>query len=161
MEAEPESKQSGDWKHLNDLQLKYIHAGRFPRDTFSTELKHNLSTHMSNSLLWWTVTHVLVLIYKFIFCSTQYGNLLKSLVATNRVTYFILLAHMQNCISQNQCIVGRAFRKKHGADGLQRSKLRQGRNVWQWVKHAWLYSDLLRDLQGEHLSALASQQKGP
>ena len=36
----------------------------------------------------------------------------------------------------------------------------EGRNSWQWVKHAWLYSDL-QALKGEHLSALGSQQRGP
>ena len=28
------------------------------------------------------------------------------------------------------------------------SKLGQGRNYWQWAKHAWLYSDLLQALGG-------------
>ena len=28
-----------------------------------------------------------------------------------------------------------------------RSKLGQGRNSWQWARHAWLYSDLLKALK--------------
>ena len=31
--------------------------------------------------------------------------------------------------------------------------------VQQWVKHTWLYSDLLQALKGEHWSALGSQQR--
>ena len=53
----------------------------------------------------------------------------------------------------------------HGED-LEKMKvnesgryLGQGRNSWQCVKHAWLYSDLLQALNGEHLSALGSQQR--
>ena len=45
-------------------------------------------------------------------------------------------------------------------NGARRSKLEQGRHSWQWVKHAWLYSDLLQALQGEHSPALDSQQRG-
>ena len=43
-------------------------------------------------------------------------------------------------------------------DGPGRSKFGHGRNCWQWVKHAWLYFDLLQALKGDHLSGLASQQ---
>ena len=43
-------------------------------------------------------------------------------------------------------------------NGPGRSKLGQGRNCWQWVKHVWLYFDRIRALKGDHLSALASQQ---
>ena len=32
---------------------------------------------------------------------------------------------------------------------------------WQWVKHGWLYSDLLQVLKGQHLSALGSQSTVP
>ena len=39
-------------------------------------------------------------------------------------------------------------------NGPERSKLRQGRSTWQWVKHARLYSELLQALKGESLSAL-------
>ena len=35
-------------------------------------------------------------------------------------------------------------------NGPGRSKLGQKRNSWQWAKHAWLYSDLLQALKGEH-----------
>ena len=31
--------------------------------------------------------------------------------------------------------------------------------VQQWVKHTWLYSDLLQALKGEHWLALGSQQR--
>ena len=31
----------------------------------------------------------------------------------------------------------------------RRWKLRQGRNSWQWTKHAWLYSDLHQALKGK------------
>ena len=31
--------------------------------------------------------------------------------------------------------------------GPRRYKLGQGRNSWQWAKHAWLYSDLLPALK--------------
>ena len=41
-----------------------------------------------------------------------------------------------------------------------RRKLGQGRNSWQWAKHAWLYSDLPQALEGKISSALGSQQKG-
>ena len=33
-------------------------------------------------------------------------------------------------------------------NGPEISKLGQGRNSWQWAKHAWLYSDLLQVLEG-------------
>ena len=46
-------------------------------------------------------------------------------------------------------------------NGKGRHKLGQGRNSWQQVKHAWLYSDLLQALRAEHLPALGSQQWGP
>ena len=53
----------------------------------------------------------------------------------------------------------------HGED-LEKMKvnelgryLEQGRNSWQWAKHAWLYSDLLQALNGEHLSALGSEER--
>ena len=39
-------------------------------------------------------------------------------------------------------------------NGPERSKLRQGRSTWQWVKHARLYYDLLQSLKGESSSAL-------
>jgi len=33
------------------------------------------------------------------------------------------------------------------------------RNFWQWLEHAWLYSELLQALKGEHWSALGFQQR--
>ena len=44
-------------------------------------------------------------------------------------------------------------------NGPGKYKLDQGRNSWEWTKHAWLCTDLLLDLKGEHLSAVGSQQK--
>ena len=46
-------------------------------------------------------------------------------------------------------------------NGPEMSKLGQGRHLWQWMKHAWLNSDLLLALKGDDLSALRSQQRGP
>ena len=46
-------------------------------------------------------------------------------------------------------------------NGPGESELGQGRNSWQCVKHAGLYSDLVQVLKGEHLPALGSQQGGP
>ena len=43
-------------------------------------------------------------------------------------------------------------------NGRGRLKLAEGRNPWQWVKHAWLYSDVPQALKQEHFLALASQQ---
>ena len=43
-------------------------------------------------------------------------------------------------------------------NGPGKYKLDQGRNSWQWTKHAWLYSDLLPALKGESLSAVGFQQ---
>ena len=39
---------------------------------------------------------------------------------------------------------------KNKANALGRPKLKQGRNCWQLVKHAGLYSDLPQALKGEH-----------
>ena len=36
-----------------------------------------------------------------------------------------------------------------------------GRNSWWWAKHAWLFSDLIQVLTGEHLLILGSQQRRP
>ena len=36
-----------------------------------------------------------------------------------------------------------------------------GKNPGRRANYAWLYPDLLQALQGEHFSALGSQQKGP
>ena len=46
-------------------------------------------------------------------------------------------------------------------NGQRRFKFEQGRNSWQRVKHAWLYSDLPQALKQETLTALSSQQRGP
>ena len=46
-------------------------------------------------------------------------------------------------------------------NGLGRLKIGQIRNSWQWVKHAWVYSDLLQVLQKEYLSVLGSQEREP
>ena len=41
-------------------------------------------------------------------------------------------------------------------NGPGRHKLGQETNPWQWAEHVWLYSDLLKALKEEHLSALGS-----
>ena len=40
-------------------------------------------------------------------------------------------------------------------------KLEQGGKCWQWVKHAWIYSDLLQDFKGDNLTAPRASVKGP
>ena len=50
------------------------------------------------------------------------------------------------------------YKKKMKKNEPARSKLWKGRNSWLLVKHAWLYSDLLQALKGEHLSALFSKE---
>ena len=51
-------------------------------------------------------------------------------------------------------------KQKMKVNGPGTWRLGQGRNSWQWAKHAWLYSDPMKALKGEHLSALGSQQRG-
>ena len=83
---------------------------------------------------------------------THHRNLLKSLVAVSRVTYFILWAHIKNHVRDK-------FIKQ----------LKRGRiwKQWWWMNweefpgsrqsmHAWLYSGLLQALKGEYLLALGS-----
>ena len=92
---------------------------------------------------------------------THHGNPLNHLTVTiSRVAYFIPRAHtgIINTV-KNQ---GEVLEKKKKIKVIvrKRQKLRR-RKAWQWVKHAWLYSELLQALKGEHLSAVASQQRGP
>ena len=54
--------------------------------------------------------------------------------------------------------IGRRFEKEMKVNGWGRLKLAEGRNPWQWVKHAWLYSDILQALKREFFLAVASQQ---
>ena len=37
---------------------------------------------------------------------------------------------------------------------MDQETVKQGRNSWQWAKHAWLYSDLLQALKQEPLTTL-------
>ena len=43
--------------------------------------------------------------------------------------------------------IGRRFEKEMKVNGWGSLKLAEGRNPWQWVKHAWLYSDVLQALK--------------
>ena len=49
----------------------------------------------------------------------------------------------------------RAELEKIKVNGPGRQKLEQGKNSWQWAKHAWLYSDRIQALVGDYcLSAV-------
>ena len=50
--------------------------------------------------------------------------------------------------------------KQMKLNGPGRWKVEPGRNIGWKAKHAWLYSDLLQALKGEHFMALGSQRKG-
>ena len=39
---------------------------------------------------------------------------------------------------------------------MDQETVKQGRNSWQWAKHAWLYSDLLQALKQEPLTTLGN-----
>ena len=62
--------------------------------------------------------------------------------------------------------VGRGFEDKLNEGEWTRKveittrKKKKKKKNWQWAKHAWPYSDLLKALEGERLSALGSQQRG-
>ena len=81
----------------------------------------------------------------------------KLLVTMSRVTFF---NSMGPHTKTNTVKKYRKDLEEMKANGPGRSKFEQGRNSLQWAKHVWLYSDLLQGLNGEHLSALGSQQRG-
>ena len=63
-------------------------------------------------------------------------------MTTIREIYFIPLANTETCASQTKAVK----RQGEGSEemkvnGHEMEKLRQGSCSWQWVKHAWLYSD--------------------
>ena len=76
---------------------------------------------------------------------------------------FIPLGHTRNKLHKPKPVQLKSRKwiwKKIKVNRPGRRKLGQGRNSWQWAKHAWLYSDLPQALKGKISSALGSQQKG-
>ena len=50
--------------------------------------------------------------------------------------------------------------KGNGSGRWNYAFLGQRRICWQWVKHSWLYSDLLQELKGEHFVSFGLSAEG-
>ena len=73
-------------------------------------------------------------------------------MTTSRVPCFIARFHTETALAKHNA------RKQWWEDLEKRSWMDlegrdlKGRNSWQWLKHAWLYSNLIQSLKGDQLS---------
>ena len=119
---------------------------------------HLHDLHLSWALTRWHILWSLLIIFHghstqepaLISCNDEQGGLIYSVAQQGKT----VLA--KSNATEN---IGRRFgNMKVGGPGTNKFKTRN--KCLALTKHAWLYSDLLQALKGEHLSAPGSQQRG-